>query len=158
MVEHQEDDRSVDGFIVVKNRQSVLPRITKKVHKLRKQVNDIVQRKMPFCEQLKKLPLRIQNTITESTYLIYNFTNMDKYTNMASAEMCYSENHGQKIWHIFTECMELIEEGLIIDFQIEKASFEQAYERIIYPPAKPVERAPKSPSAVRAGTQSGRPE
>lgn len=63
---------------------------------------------------------------------MYHFSNMDKYQNVASLELGLAENQGQKIWHIFQECMELIEDQMVIDFQIEKPSFDQVYEKVIY--------------------------
>ena len=39
--------------------------------------------------------------------------------------------HGS-IWFVFKVCMELVQNGIINDFRIEKPSLDQVYEKLVY--------------------------
>lgn len=99
-------------------------------------VSEEVKHKMPFCVPLLRpetIPVKYRNCLHQERLLIFNFNSMDKFhsdTSFAQAEM--GSATGQKIWHVFHECMQLQGEGLIREFQIEKASLDQVYEKLIH--------------------------
>jgi hypothetical protein len=92
---------------------------------------------MAFCQEVKTKPTKYRYSQNSEKLMIFNFNNIDSY-NQASFFATEAGALG-KIWHVFKECMALVRDGAILDFQIEKASLDQVYEKLIYQSNNPLE-------------------